>query len=245
LAADAGMRALDLPDSRLVGFSGGATPARRLVVFIESDGAPWPWPDTPPADPTPVAVTVIRMAVIEAGATAGAVAVGYLGRPCQFQSATALAACDPGWWTLGRFHPAPVAMTSAAIDRAKTRHAAQRVDLVGYSGGGAMALLVAAGRSDVTCVVTLAAPLDTAAWTAALGVTPLRNSLNPAHADLPPGLRQTHFRGLRDTVVPPATAAGFLARARVANVVDVAEYGHDCCWARDWAELRKRSCLAS
>lgn len=239
IAAQASFRAVELPDSRLVGFSRGGT-AKRLIIYIESDGAPWPWPDTPPADPTPVVSTVLRMATIDRSE-----AVAYLGRPCQHQQAQRLSECDVAFWTQGRFSEAAVAMTSNAVESLRRRHGASRVDLVGYSGGGAMAALVAARRTDVGCLVTLAAPLDTEAWTAAKRVSPLAGSLNPADTPVQAPVRQTHLRGGRDEVVPHFTASRYLARTPTAQVLDLPRFGHDCCWDRDWLTLRERTCLAS
>ena len=66
-----------------------------------------------------------------------------------------------------------------AIDALKAASGALGIALAGYSGGGAMAALIAARRPDTVCLVTVAAPLDTGAWTQAIGVSPLRTSLNP------------------------------------------------------------------
>ncbi|MFN0163519.1 MAG: alpha/beta fold hydrolase [Burkholderiales bacterium] len=239
IAAQANFRPVELPDARMVGFSRG-TKATRLTIYIESDGAAWPWPDTPPADPTPVVPRVLRMAVIDRSE-----AVAYLGRPCQHLKVERLLECDPALWTQARFSEAAVAMTNAAVETLRHRHGATRLDLVGYSGGGAMAALVAARRNDVDCLVTLAAPLDTDAWTTAKRVSPLSGSLNPANIPVRAAVRQTHVRGGRDEVVPYSTTSRYLARTPSAHVLDMPSFGHDCCWDRDWPTLRERTCLAS
>lgn len=107
-----------------------------------------------------------------------------------------------------------------------------------------MAALVAARRDDVKCLVTVAAPLDIAAWTDSIGVSRLRHSLNPA--DVAARLKylpQTHFRGMADQTVPPLSASRFLASVPTARVIDRIEFDHQCCWLRDWALLREQSCL--
>lgn len=107
-----------------------------------------------------------------------------------------------------------------------------------------MAALIAARRSDVSCLVTIAAPLDTLAWTRALKVSPLDYSLNPADvAKKLAAVSQTHFRGRKDTLVPPSTAQVFLSQVPRAQVIDKQQYDHQCCWADDWPELRRESCL--
>ena len=244
LATEAGFSSISLPDNRLKGFirlkSAPASTARALTVYIESDGAPWRVPDEPPFDPTPHKPMVLQMAASDPGDT-----VAYLGRPCQYLAPEALARCDPALWMLGRYSEDAVATTDAAVTAMKARARASSIRLVGYSGGGAIAALVAARRDDVTCLVTIAAPLDTDAWTAAIGVSQLSYSLNPA--DLARKLKQvsqTHFLGRNDTLVPPTTTHRFLAQVPGAQVVNRTDYDHQCCWRQDWKALREQSCLS-
>ena len=171
-------------------------------------------------------------------------AVAYLGRPCQYLAEAALRDCDPALWTRGRFSEAAVAAVNLAVDALKAASGAREVALAGYSGGGAMAALIAARRTDAVCLVSVASPLDTGTWTRTIGVSPLRTSLNPldqsgALAHLP----QTHYTGTRDEIVPPQTIAAFLAPMKKARVITRADFDHECCWARDWRELVRQSCL--
>lgn len=239
VAAGAGFSPLELSDARLRGFVRNAGPTPKVTVYLESDGAPWRTPDDPPYDPTPHKPMVLNMAI---GDASGAVA--YLGRPCQYLEPEALARCDPALWMRGRFSEDAVAAMDHAVSRIKNSTGAAEVNLVGYSGGGAIAALVAARRSDVSCLVTIAAPLDTNAWTAAIKVSPLDYSLNPADfaKKLAP-VSQTHFRGRKDTLVPPSTTQRFLSQVPRARVIDKQQYDHQCCWADDWPELRRESCL--
>lgn len=231
-----------LPDQHLKALlrqrpSGGTG---RLTIYIESDGAPWPFRDAPPADPTPLKQIVLSMADADPSAM-----VAYLGRPCQYLDPRDLERCDPSYWTLGRFSPDAVAATVRAVDALKRASGATSVALVGYSGGGSMAALIAAARSDVTCLVTLAAPLDTDAWTDSIGVSRLAASRNPLEvAPRLAGLAQNHFRGRDDRLVPPASTARFLARVPAARVTDLDGVDHTCCWQDAWPRLRESTCLA-
>jgi pimeloyl-ACP methyl ester carboxylesterase len=239
MASAAGFRSAGHGPDGLLTYRRGES-GQRMVVYIESDGAPWRRADEPPADPTPIQQIVLRMAVADPSE-----AVVYMGRKCQYLSEAELGKCDPDLWMLGRFRPDAIAATNRSIDAVKKMFGASSIALVGYSGGGAMAALVASRRGDVDCLVTLAAPLDTQAWTAAIGVTPLRNSLNPAlEAPRLQAMRQTHFRGGRDAVVPKASLQRFLQAVPNANVIDLEDFDHDCCWASRWAQLRQQSCLA-
>ena len=244
VAEAGGFIPVELPDPRLRGFTkraaSGATSNSRVIVYIESDGAPWRLPDEPPADPTPLKPVVLGMAIDDPSP-----AVAYLGRPCQYLPAADRLKCDPRVWMQARFSNDVVTAMSRAVDQIKQNYGATEVSLVGYSGGGVTATLLAERRNDVSCLVTIASALDTRAWTEALHVSPLDLSLNPADAtDTLRKVRQTHFRGLRDKLVPPSTTQRFLERVPDATVIDKENFDHQCCWAEEWKELRRASCLA-
>ena len=243
IATQAGFTEVRLPDARLRAYLKHRPMAvgrvSSVTVYIESDGAPWRLPDEPPADPTPHKPMVLRMAASDPSP-----AVAYLGRPCQYLDAAELASCNPALWMRGRFSEDAVAASNQAVSRIKGATGAERVNLVGYSGGGSMAALVAARRADVACLVTIAAPLDTDAWTRAIDVSPLDYSLNPADtASRLAGIPQTHFRGAKDDLVPPRTSARFFGKIPGAKVIDKAGFDHACCWEDAWAQLRAESCL--
>ncbi len=135
--------------------SGGAG---RLHVYIEGDGHAWENTRTPSSDPTPHSDVTLRLAAADPTACA----VLYLARPCQYTRVLS-PACATRYWTDARFAPEVISATNAAIDRAKAQTGAQRVVLVGFSGGGAVAVLAATLRDDVAFLGTVAGNLDHAA----------------------------------------------------------------------------------
>lgn len=227
LAQRAGWRWQHLQAGRFVLAAGlGARPvgaAGRLAVFIEGDGLSWLDPHTPSTDPTPLNPVALRMALTEPHLPSA-----YLGRPCQYGS---LSGCTEADWTDARFSPDVLVAMGAALDQIKRQTAARELVLVGYSGGGAAATLLAAQRPDVVQLVTVAAVLDTDRWTRQHGLTPLKGSLNPAHVAhrLEP-LPQTHLVGADDRRTGVAAIAPYAAR-------NVAGFGHTCCWAEQWPTL--------
>ncbi|AZE02119.1 hypothetical protein C4K05_6346 [Pseudomonas chlororaphis subsp. aureofaciens] len=93
-----------------------------------------------------------------------------------------------------------------ALDRLKQRYGNQDFELIGYSGGAALALLLAARRDDTTQVQTLAGNLSPRLWANALGLSPLHGSLEPL--DQAPKLArvaQRHLLGQADRSVPAST----------------------------------------
>lgn len=205
-----------------------------LSLYIEGDGAPWPSPAHPPRDPTPTIPTVLTMAVAD---PAGAVA--YLGRPCQYLDAQALASCDPAYWDEARFAPEVVDEYSQVIDLLKARTGAGKLRLIGYSGGGVIAALLAARRTDVEQWTTVAAPLALEAWTNKQGISPLTRSLDPGR--LPPGASPgRHWAGEQDPVVPVTVLKAFTERhGGILRIVP--NFDHVCCWAERWPRLLEDS----
>ncbi len=211
-----------------------------LTVYIEGDGAEWRGKFEPPADPTPDNALSLRLALRDP-----ATRVAYLGRPCQYLDADALAHCPSILWQRARYGEHAVTIMSAALDVLLLTANVRRLRLVGYSGGGAIAALLAAQRTDVSCLVTVAAPLDTETWAEAIEITPLADSLNPlALAPRLASLAQTHIAGAADDVVPARTLRRFAEALPDARVEVIEGYDHDCCWVHAWERLRLRTCLA-
>jgi dienelactone hydrolase len=204
-------------------------------VYLEGDGAAWPSRFRPPVDPTPDAATVMTMAAADPAS-----AVAYVARPCQFLAEAQLAKCDPALWTRERFSERVVTMMDAALTQVRATLGAQRLHLVGYSGGGVIATLLAARRPDVGTLTTVAAPLRTGAWVQHHGISPLSGQDPDTISHLP--MPAWHLVGADDRIVPPFIVEPF-ARRTGGQLVIVPDYGHQCCWARDWAELARNGML--
>ena len=137
-----------------------------------------------------------------------------------------------------RLAPAVIGALSGAISAAKGQSEARGVELIGFSGGGPAATLIAAGRRDVALLVTVAANLDLAAWTALHRVSPMLGSRDPARlAGAAPRGPQVHFAGADDDVVPAAIIRSYLRKAGIApgRLVVAKGHDHDCCWHEGWA----------
>lgn len=161
LAGDHGWKSINLPSGafELVAYL-PANPGRAgtLTVYIEGDGFAWISGSQPSTDPTPCDPLALQLALAHPeGASV------YLARPCQYTAAEA-SGCASRYWTEMRFAPEVIAATNQAIDQLKQKFSADQLVLVGYSGGGAVAALVAARRSDVVRLITVAGNLDQRAW---------------------------------------------------------------------------------
>ncbi|MBL8642781.1 MAG: hypothetical protein JNK21_02525 [Rhodospirillaceae bacterium] len=210
--------------------------AKDLWVYIEGDGRAWITPRQISTDPTPD--NAVSLALARAPQNA---AVAYIARPCQYLSELK-SACDSRFWSLDRYGPEAVAQMNRAVDNVIQAQPGKRLILVGYSGGGVLAALLAAERRDVAGLVTLAANLDLAAWADYHKITPLSGSIDPvtrvnALARVP----QVHVAGARDETVPPAIVEGFVKRlpnAASARALIEPAFSHACCWAEQWPRLQ-------
>jgi len=207
-----------------------------LTVYIEGDGHAWIDRYRQSDDPTPHNPVGLKLALRDHGPN-----VMYLARPCQYVQGASRVNCAPAYWSTARFHANVVTATSSAIDRFKAAAGASAVRLRGFSGGGTLALLVAASRKDVTEVVTVSAALDTEAWARLNGITPLYDSLNPAdYATALAGIPQLHLLGGDDAGMPPGVAQAYLSRFPAADkrpqIKTIAGQTHDCCWEPLWPQ---------
>ena len=207
-----------------------------LTVYIEGDGLAWIDGETPSYDPTPRYPLGLKLALVHPDGNAA-----YLARPCQFIGEVAAERCGRDYWTNKRFSPEVITASSSALDILKQRFGAKQLRLVGYSGGGAVAALVASRRDDVVLLVTVAGNLETEVWVRHHRLSPLSGSLNPASARMKLArIKQIHFSGANDRVVPPAIAEAFVLGfppAQQPKIREMQGYNHSCCWVDNWSEL--------
>lgn len=211
--------------------------ARQLTIYIEGDGLAWITGSQISSDPTPRDPLALQLALAQPEG-----AVAYLGRPCQYGDAEAeTLRCPNRYWTSHRFAPEVIAATDHAVDTLKQLFGASRLTLVGYSGGGAVAALVAARRRDVGLLVTVAGNLDHQAWTTYQRIQPLTGSLNPAEQTM--ALRtipQWHLVGANDDNITASLIQNFAKQfPSVSRPVVRVEPGfdHHCCWVEHWPRL--------
>lgn len=209
---------------------------QNLTVYIEGDGRAFINRRTPSRDPTPHHPTGLQLAVADPVAP-----ILYLGRPCQYTTEQTQRECQTAYWTSARFSQTVIIALDNALTQAKTLTPFQRLYLVGYSGGGAIAVLLAAIRTDVISIITVAGNLDHRFWTDYHRITPLYDSLNSADsvqqvAHIP----QIHFVGGDDTVMPAICADSYLRRMVqpvYARLIVLPELGHYQGWPEIWPAL--------
>ncbi len=241
LAASSGLRRMDISTGTFALVSHvrfGNAPVLR--IYFEGDGHAWLTRATPSDDPTPWNPVALKLASVDP-----APSVAYLARPCQYVDLDSDRYCRRYYWTDGRFAESVIASMNAAVDQLLVASGARSLELVGFSGGGAVAVLIAARRHDVVNIRTVAAVLDTTVWTEQQHLGLLTGSLNPADfADALVDIPQRHFRGTEDSIVDDAVVRAFVGRFRRHGCVSgesVAGAGHGDGWDSRWPLLLRES----
>ena len=202
-------------------------PTKTLVIYLGGDGVPWRG-DRPAVNPDGRGVLAAELSLTDSRPAI------YLGRPCYHWSEMP-ATCTGSRWTSERYSRETVALLASAVESLQLRSEAESLILIGYSGGGVLALMVAEQIDAVTRVVTVAANLDTDAWTTFHDLLPLEGSLNPAASlAAPTHFEQIHLQGTNDDIVPAATTNAYRDAHPEALFLSVEGFGHRCCWREHW-----------
>lgn len=207
-----------------------------LTIYIEGDGLAWINRSTLSNNPTPVNPLALKLALLDDKPAA------YLARPCQYIDFFRSPSCSQKYWGSHRFAPEVIRATSQAIDQLKSSFSAETLVLVGYSGGGAVAALVSAQRSDVSHLITIAGNLDHQTMTTKQNLSPLRGSLNAADfVNKLDKVKQIHYVGGNDHVVGEFVARAYskkFASGLSNSIIVMPDFDHVCCWEKYWPDLK-------
>jgi pimeloyl-ACP methyl ester carboxylesterase len=206
-----------------------------IDVYIEGDGLAWLSQNRPSRNPTPRQALGLSLAAKDKSAN-----VIYLARPCQFTPPEMNPRCDIPFWTGKRFSEEVIASMDQALDKLIGSDADHTLNLIGYSGGGAVAVLLAARRYDVASIRTLAGNLDHDAVNKMHDVSLMPESLNAIDVTAKvAAIPQIHFSGSEDEVVPPVIAERFRVASASACVQTkvIPGVSHEEGWRETWPAL--------
>jgi pimeloyl-ACP methyl ester carboxylesterase len=204
-----------------------------IHVYIEGDGTPWVDGTTVAADPTPRQPVALHLMRRDRAFSV------YAGRPC-YSGLAGSEGCSSALWTSDRYSAAVVSSMRVVVRRLLDAYGAKRLVLIGYSGGGTLAMLLAPSFDETVAVITVGGNLDVRAWAQWHRYLPLVGSLNPV--DLPPlpaRIRQLHLVAGRDQNVPPEIAAQAIARLGSTPIL-YSRFDHNCCWERQWPQVLRQ-----
>lgn len=221
----------------LTAYSRIREPGKELHIYIEGDGYAWVTRSRVSGDPTPRSPVALELAAEDPAPN-----VAYLARPCQYTSREMNSACGEAYWTGRRFSEEVIGSMDQAVDKFVKDAQSPGIDLIGYSGGGAVAVLIAARRQDVKSLRTVAGNLDPNGLNEYHEVSPLdEDSPDPMEAAQKlSSIPQYHFTGTDDSVVPAFIAENFLKRSGKSaciHVVPVEGADHAKGWTEAWPRL--------
>ncbi len=212
---------------------------RRLSVYIEGDGNAYERKYRLSENPTPKNPLGLKLAVKDP-----AESVLYLARPCMYLDARQIQGCDAKYWSSHRYAEEVVSALDQVINKVTGNRSDLSIKLIGYSGGGTVAALLAARRRDVNSLITVAANLDHQTWTQLHRISPLTGSLNPVdYAERLSALEQHHLLGEDDRIVPRGVIDSYLEKLGQESrpgIQLIPDFDHDCCWEKAWPELLDR-----
>lgn len=202
-----------------------------LHVYLDGDGTPWEQKRWIAEDPTSRNPLILELMALDRQPAM------FLGRPC-YHGYSFSPQCHFKFWTSHRYSRQVVDSMTAALKILLTKYGFSQVSLIGFSGGGALALLIAPEIPEVKTVITVAANLNVDAWSRHHGYKPMQESLNPASQEISPHVRQIHIVGAKDEVVPPFIVESYLEMQNVKSTYMILDdYDHFCCWTEKWREI--------
>lgn len=202
-----------------------------LHVYLGGDGSPWFQGRYITDDPTPLNPVMLKLMKMDNSPSI------YLGRPCYHQTRMSVN-CDKSLWTNKRYSLIVVDTMEVALKKYTQKYNYKEIKLFGFSGGGTLAMLLAARLQKVSTVVTLAGNINTDAWTAFHGYLPLIGSLNPSkQPSLPSSIRQFHMAALVDKNVPANMIQLEAGRQNNATFIPLRNANHHCCWGTIWRQM--------
>lgn len=219
--------------------------SKEAMVYIEGDGLAWLSKRTPSLDPTPTDPTALRLAARDPSDN-----IVYLARPCQYTPRKIAGPCKIDYWSTKRFASEVLRSYHQALDTLREDHSFENFHLVGFSGGGNIAALLTAERTDIASLRTVAGNLDHRKHSEIHGVSILKGSLNAKdYAHKLANMPQHHFIGGQDFIVPPSIYESF-RKASGSNCIGstiIPGASHTDGWDIAWPELLKQplSCRAT
>lgn len=203
-------------------------------IYIEGDGFIIDR-GTISKDPTPRNPLLITLASIDHRPN-----VIYIAKPCQYSLSTNRDVCNNSYWTGKRLSDDSVESINEVINKIAKNN---DVNLIGFSGGGGLAALIAARNHKVKSIITIAGNLDHVAFNKLHHTEPMTASLNPIeYAKLINHIPQLHLSGAEDKIVPPIIAESFTEKSHSRCVHQKTYQGcsHAKGWSLIWGDIIKK-----
>lgn len=204
------------------------------IFYLEGDGRSFVGRYNVSDNPTPGRPMLLKLAVLDDRPN-----VVYIARPCQYTPLEQSPKCQQVYWTNKRMADEIIVSINGAIETISNR---QNVSLVGFSGGGGIAVLVAARNKYVKNIITIAGNLDHIAFNKYHNAGSMTGSLNPIdYAKQISHVPQLHLSGGKDKIVPSFIATSYVAKSAAKHVLQktIKNAEHLEGWEAVWPKLLK------
>ena len=209
-----------------------------LSIFIEGDGFAWKTRYIISQNPTPKNPIGLKLAAIDQSPN-----ILYIARPCQYVDILQEKHCQNKFWSRSRFSDVVLKDINIVIDKFVQDYEFTKVNMYGYSGGGAIAVLIASRRNDVRSIRTVAANLNHKHLMKFHQLSPLSDSLDAI--DVAQDVSKTwqyHLLGGKDKIVTNESSMSFINKAKEHNsegvnfaIVKGATH-RDYSWPKEWVK---------
>ena len=168
--------------------------------------------------------------------------LAYLARPCQNVKFPEKHGCDPKYWGEDRFAPEVLEAYDVALNDIAARWNITDFHLVGFGGGANIAGVLAARRSDVSTLRTVAGDLNPRFVDNEHSVSVSSNAVlaidfGATLAKVP----QHHFVGAADEIVTPGTYHSYRQAIGLSDCIHyslIQDADHTNGWVEKWPQLR-------
>jgi RPE3 domain-containing protein len=206
------------------------------VFYIEGDGHVSEKYAEVSDNPTPLTTMLLKLAVMDNRPN-----IVYIARPCQYTPLELNPKCSLNdYWVEKRLGQEVIDSINNVINIISN---GQKFSLVGFSGGGGVAVMVAVKNKNVNDIITIAGNLDIVTFDKTHnGKGHLSHSLNPInYARQVSNIPQLHLSGGDDKRVPPFIAQRYVEASNSLCVKQriIPDTTHVKGWEKIWSNILK------
>jgi len=210
------------------------SPDMPYVFYIEGDGLAFRnRGQFVSKDPSPKNPMLLNLAFLDKRPN-----VVYVARPCQYTNWETNPKCNASFWTDKRMSREVIDSIDEVIASVAKNN---NINLVGFSGGGGVAVLVAAKNPNIKSILTIAGNLDIDEFIKYHKVRPMIGSLNPLDvAKKVSYIPQIHVSGGKDNRVPVYINDKFIKASGNPSCVQreiLPDVDHEKGWDKHWHYL--------
>ncbi len=161
----------------------------------------------------------------------------YLSRPC-YGWEKIPSYCDTKYWTSARYSKVVVLALNDILDNLKEQFNLKNISIIGHSGGGTLAYLIAATRNDISAVLTIDPNLNHLRWADHYGFPKLTDSLEATnYLPLDSTVKVINLLGEKDKTIEKKLLLESTFQQK--NVINLfyPNFTHHCCWERIWPQI--------